>query len=132
MRLSAILPIAAIVIIVTTLLVTSSNDKSPRLVFDPEATIHIAEGSFLRGCESDDICYTPHDITISKESTIKWVNDDSEVHTISSGDADNPTGLFDSGIIQPDGVFEYKFDKTGKYKYYCTIHPWAAGSITVR
>ena len=131
MRLSTILPIVAVIIIVTTLIIVSINDKSPDLAFHPEPIISIAEGSFLRGCESDDICYTPHDVTISKGTTIKWVNDDAEIHTIASGDADKPTGLFDSGIIQSNETFEYTYDKSGNYKYYCTIHPWATGTITV-
>ncbi|MFB5621883.1 MAG: plastocyanin/azurin family copper-binding protein, partial [Candidatus Nitrosomaritimum yanchengensis] len=63
---------------------------------------------------------------------IIWRNDDSTSHTVTSGNIiEGPDGLFDSGLIKAGETFSFKFEKTGEYGYFCMIHPWANGSVTV-
>ncbi|MFB5647226.1 MAG: plastocyanin/azurin family copper-binding protein, partial [Candidatus Nitrosomaritimum yanchengensis] len=53
-------------------------------------------------------------------------------HTVTSGNIiEGPDGLFDSGLIKAGETFSFKFEKTGEYGYFCMIHPWANGSVTV-
>ncbi len=40
-------------------------------------------------------------------------------------------GLFDSGVLPPQGRFTFKFTAAGTYTYHCTIHPGMVGTITV-
>jgi hypothetical protein len=42
-----------------------------------------------------------------------------------------PDGIFDSGKISPGKFFVQKFAQTGEFPYYCTIHPWRAGLVSV-
>ena len=54
------------------------------------------------------------------------------MHTITSGDPhDGPTGLFDSGLAEPDAIYALKFETAGEYPYFCMVHPWQTGTITV-
>lgn len=56
-------------------------------------------------------------------------------HTITSVTVENnrPTLAvsFDSTLINSGESFPFVFDKAGEYAYYCTIHPWMTGKVTV-
>src|SRR5574337_106767 len=86
--------------------------------------------------------YLPTAITIQVNQTLMWINQDTEGHTVTSGKAGGregliqnnmgqPSGLFDSGTIKPGKTWSYTFTKPGQYEYFCTIHPWMDGYITV-
>ena len=84
------------------------------------------------GCEEKDQCYIPSQIVIEKGKQVTWVNEDSAFHSVTSGFYDAPTGLFDSGYLDPYQSFSLTFDETGIYDYYCTLHPWMEGRVTVQ
>src|SRR5919107_6401068 len=63
--------------------------------------------------------YKPAEITINVNDTIKWINDDTEPHTVTSGlggglasagtnSKGKPTGLFDSGLFKPGDSWSLK------------------------
>ena len=83
------------------------------------------------GCEKIDKCYIPSKITVEKGSSVTWINEDSAFHSVTSGVYDEPTGLFDSGYMDPYQTFSYVFDASGTYAYYCTLHPWMEGQVIV-
>ena len=83
------------------------------------------------GCEEQDRCYVPSQITIEKGNQITWVNEDSAFHSVTSGFYDAPTGIFDSGYLDPYQSFSFTFETPGLFDYYCTLHPWMVGQILV-
>ena len=98
----------------------------------PSRLVSIPKGTSVPGCEDVDKCYDPPSLIIFKSAEIIWKNDDSSAHTVTSGNIiSGPDKLFDSGLIMPNETFSYKFDEAGEYAYFCMIHPWANGSITV-
>jgi plastocyanin len=66
--------------------------------------------------------FNPQNKTISVGTKITWVNKDSFNHTVTSGTAGNPDGLFDSGTLGSGGTFSYTFNTAGSFNYYCQIH----------
>src|ERR687886_836107 len=77
--------------------------------------------------------YIPGSIIIESGKKVRWVNNDAEVHSVTSGlesSADRGK-LFDSGLLNTNQTFEYTFDKPGTYNYYCTIHPIMTGLVNV-
>lgn len=105
----------------------------PRPVHTPSAVISIAEGSFLQGCEAEGICYIPPDLTVRKGVTVTWSNDDTELHTVTSGaSSETAAAEFDSGIMEVGASFEHTFENAGTYEYHCAIHPWATAVVIVR
>jgi plastocyanin len=76
--------------------------------------------------------FNPAQKTISKGTTITWINRDSFAHTVTSGTRNNPDGLFDSGNIGKNARFSYTFENEGTYPYYCDIHPGMDGTVTVQ
>ena len=83
------------------------------------------------GCEIDDRCYIPSLILTKKGNPVTWVNEDSAFHSVTSGSYDSPTDLFDSGHLDPFESFAFTFDDVGDYDYFCTLHPWMKGQVTV-
>lgn len=66
--------------------------------------------------------FSPASITVSAGTTVKWINEDSYNHTVTSGTPGSPDGKFDSGTIGASGTYSFKFDTKGTYNYYCKIH----------
>lgn len=87
--------------------------------------------------------YKPAVITINVNDTVKWINDDTEPHTVTSGlggglasaatnSKGKPNGFFDSGLFKPSDSWSFKFNKSGTFNYFCTIHPWMEGIVNVK
>ena len=78
--------------------------------------------------------YVPTEISVPAGSTVTWTNDDSTIHTVVEG---GPQGgaagapAFDSSIIAPAGTWENTFDTAGEFDYYCNLHPFMTGKVTV-
>jgi len=78
--------------------------------------------------------YNPSFSNITLGSTVTWINNDSNIHTIYSCNADileESSNLFNSKILLPGQTFHHTFDKLGTFDYYCTIHPFMRGKIFV-
>ena len=103
-------------------------------------TVSMPEGTGIPGCEETNMCYVPADITINVGDTVVWTNDEPQMaHTVTAGDLgadpntvgyDYPDG-FDSQFMMAGAAFEWTFDKTGTYPYYCQLHPWMVGTVQV-
>jgi plastocyanin len=77
-----------------------------------------------------DNFYKPKNLTIKRGQSISWHNDGAVAHTVTS-DADS-TVKFDSGTLDPRGVYALKPSTAGKLTYHCTIHGTVqSGTITV-
>jgi len=97
-------------------------------------TVHveIPVGTAVPGCEETNSCFTPADVTINAGDTVHWMNVDTAAHTVTGGSpADGPSGIFDSSLVMADAVYAFTFDDTGSYDYFCMVHPWMTGTVTV-
>jgi plastocyanin len=97
-------------------------------------TVHveIPVGTSVPGCEETNECFSPADVTINAGDTVHWMNVDTAAHTVTGGSpSDGPSGVFDSSLVMADSTYEFKFDDAGSYDYFCMVHPWMVGSVTV-
>jgi plastocyanin len=87
--------------------------------------------------------YVPRQIAIHTNDTITWKNNDTEAHTVTSGVSagieslmnnkkGTPNGIFDSGTFKPGRSWTHIFTNPGTYPYFCTIHPWMEGVVSVQ
>ena len=83
------------------------------------------------GCDIEDICYIPSNIVVEKGKSVTWVNEDSSFHSVTSGFYPEPSGLFDSGHLDPYQSYTLSFDEYGVYDYFCTLHPWMKAQVIV-
>jgi len=72
------------------------------------------------------------DIEIVVGDTIVWKNGDQALHAIDSGtNEDGPDGVFNGGTLGPGDFYAFTFSEKGQYPYYCFLHPWMTGIVTV-
>jgi plastocyanin len=94
--------------------------------------ISLPQGSGAPGCDETNSCFIPFNVSVSAGEEITWSNDDSAAHTVTSGTPSGGSdGNFDSGLFMAEGTFSVTLDESGEYPYYCMVHPWMIGNITV-
>jgi plastocyanin len=92
--------------------------------------VSIVDGAGIQ--QPGQIYYDPELLTVDSGTTVIWNNDDSTIHTVTAGTAENgPSGRFDSELIGAGESFEYTFSTSGTEDYYCIVHPWMTGTVTV-
>jgi plastocyanin len=63
---------------------------------------------------------------------VTWINRDRAPHTVTSGVVPTPDGLWDSGALPIEvGGFTHVFNEPGEFPYWCQIHPFMVGTVTV-
>jgi len=71
-------------------------------------------------------------IKVKALDTVRWENADTAAHTVTSGTPETGSdGLFDSTLFAPGKFFQYQFTEVGDYEYFCLVHPWMTGMVTV-
>ena len=107
--------------------------------FADTVTVDMPEGTGIPGCEVDNACFVPYEVTVDVGGEVTWTNSDTTLHFVSAGDlstdpnmigVDYPNG-FDSGIVNPGTEFSHTFEDAGTYPYLCVVHPWKAGIVYV-
>lgn len=93
-----------------------------------------AIGSSTPGCETTNSCFEPYETIIDVGGEVTWHNQDTAAHTVTSGDikGEGPDGVFDSSLLGPGKTFFFKFEEAGTFKYFCMVHPWMEGIVTVQ
>ena len=78
--------------------------------------------------------FDPPELTIEKGTIVKWVNNDTSTHTVTSGDPGDDTigTAFDSSYLSEGDVYLHKFKNEKTYNYYCTMYPFMKGKIIVK
>ncbi len=130
----AIIPIIVIIGIIAA--VSQMGDETTQTeiveietVEEVEATITIPVKAARPACGPHPECYIPSYYVAKVDEPIIWLNEDSAFHSVTSGSYEEPTDLFDSGHMDPYGIFTYTFEEPGMYPYFCTLHPWMAGNV---
>src|SRR3990172_5275286 len=98
--------------------------------------VSIAVGSSTPGCEETNSCYDPYEAIIDVGGEVTWKNTDTAAHTATSGDLtndpDNVGTEFDSSLFGPGKTFSQTFEEAGTFPYFCMVHPWMKGVVTVQ
>ena len=84
-----------------------------------------------------DGCYIPSTAVVDVGGKVIMTNTDTiGAHTFTSGIIDgfaqNPSGLFDSGILASGESIEWYPDTVGEVPYYCMLHVWMVGTIVYK
>ncbi|HJM79528.1 MAG TPA: hypothetical protein QF656_03210 [Nitrosopumilus sp.] len=108
------------------IIVLESDKKFEKLIdtqiLIPNGNYDVSGGSF----------YLPLNLEIPTNTKVTWLNDDTVLHTIQSQDKfGNIVGLFNSAPLNSGDTFEFIFTESGVYNYYCSLHPWRVGVVTV-
>jgi len=103
------------------------------LVVEEQREVQISVVSIPQGAgfqQPGQVYYDSNLVTVAVGNTVSWINDDEQIHTVTSGTpTGGPDGLFDSGMISALGSFHQTFDTVGTFDYYCLLHPWMQGTV---
>jgi plastocyanin len=96
-------------------------------------TLNILEGSSIQG--SPD--YDPEELTASAGAEVTVVNQDTVLHTVTSGTGTSDpqsAQMFDSSFIGPGQSAALSLAQVppGQYDYYCQVHPYMTGKLVVQ
>jgi plastocyanin len=82
----------------------------------------------------EHLAFVPQSLNVTKGTTVYWMNLDSTIgccdpgyHNVVFGSNLNAS----SPILKRLGTWDYTFETPGEFYYYCTIHPFMAGEVTV-
>jgi cytochrome c oxidase subunit 2 len=95
-------------------------------------TLTILEGSSIQGNPD----FEPDELTVKKGDTILVDNVDTMPHSVTNGESasdPNSAKIFDTGIIMGGESAELETSNVdaGTYPYYCSVHPYMTGSLTI-
>ena len=71
--------------------------------------------------------FTPADISVAPGTTVTWTNNDDVAHTVTASD-----NAFGSTALETGNSFSFTFTQPGTYTYFCSIHPFMTGRVTVQ
>jgi plastocyanin len=80
------------------------------------ATVHIKNFAFV-----------PATVTVAPGTTVTFVNDDQEPHTVTA-----TNHSFDSEGLDTNQTRKHTFATAGAYAYFCEMHPYMHGTVTVK
>ena len=110
----------------------------PDVNANSEFFVSNTKGSYNLGCELDNSCFKPYIVNILVGDTVTWTNNDDAIHVVVSGAPNNESfkdfedgEIFDSGFLKSNEIFSHKFLEEGVFGYFCTLHPWMNGFVTV-
>jgi plastocyanin len=72
----------------------------------------------------EDNAFFPPSVIIGAGETVRWMNDDAVVHTV--------TGFGIDERIGPGQTFDHTFAEAGTYPYVCSIHAGMQGEVVVQ
>lgn len=83
-----------------------------------------------------DLQFRPSVVRVPKGGTVRWLNKDTTAHTSTSANFDpeattTAPGSWNSPVLNPGSSWSKKFEKTGKFPYGCSIHPYIKGTVVV-
>jgi plastocyanin len=71
--------------------------------------------------------YEPAQLTVPAGTSVRFVNLDADIHTVS-----DRGGAFESGLMFNRDAWTYVFNNPGTYEYFCLPHPFMVATITVQ
>ena len=108
----------------------AKSDFIPKQRVSYRVDVDLSHDTSNPTCKASSTCFTPYNAKILKGGVVSWINNDSFMHDVESGKPGKLTNQFDFHIM-PGDTLQKKFEKTGVFTYFCRLHPWATGVITV-
>lgn len=106
--------------------------RGPTIVAIAAALLVIAAGVQAAGVTIDQSgqLFSEKSLSLQPGDTVTFANKDDVSHNITVVDDDDDTA--DLGLQKPGQNLTYKFDKAGRFKVRCSIHPSMKMAVTVK
>jgi aldose sugar dehydrogenase len=97
----------------------------------PGMTVSIVTDAAIMG----DNAFQPNPLTIKVGDNVTWINNDTVMHTVTSGSGPNDPNegkQFNSGLLAEGQAVIHTFKRVGEFNYFCLVHPNMIGKIIVK
>lgn len=74
-----------------------------------------------------NFAFSPADITVKKDTTVTWTNNDSTPHQPTADSGSGPA----SQPLASGQTYSFTYSTVGTFAYHCAIHPEMHGTVTV-
>ncbi len=79
-----------------------------------------------------NLSFQPGPLTINAGDTVRWINHDSVLHTVTSGtNCQDNIVWTSSGFLSNGQTFSVTFNEAGTYPYFCTLHCFSGMTGTI-
>lgn len=75
----------------------------------------------------DNYAFSPVALTVKVGTTVTWINQDDDAHTV-----DSTQGKFKSATLNKGDRFVFRFTEAGEYPVYCRFHPKMTAKVIVQ
>jgi plastocyanin len=127
---SFVLTAITVPLLIASAIATTSNYSVDAQNAASGTTVLMAKGS--QAADNPEF-FVPAEVTVKAGETITWKNEDAAIHTATSGKDTTPDGKFDTSLVSPGQSSKpiAMPNEADQYPYFCTLHPWMTGSVTV-
>ena len=73
------------------------------------------------------MAFVSNGLHVTVGTTVKWVNNDNMVHTVTADD-----NSYNSGDLAAGATFSHTFSTAGTYTYHCKYHSGMTGTVWVQ
>ena len=121
---------AAVLALVAGLLAADScvSERSSGVVTDTAGCVAPPTAAGLPVVFIRKFAYVPATVHVQAGQSVAWVNCESD-GTPHTATADNAS--FNSGVLNPDGVYIRGFPTSGTIPYHCDLHPFMKAAVIV-
>lgn len=88
-----------------------------------DTPLHAADAPRIR---IQNFAFTPQNLEVKLGTTVTFRNDDDIPHLVVASD-----GSFRSKALDTGDTYAFTFTKLGDFAYFCALHPYMQGKITV-
>ena len=120
----AVLLLATGVLVVLPAIAMAQGAQQQGVVAIPVQDVRSVPAESMRRVSIRDNFFDPRDALVRPGTTVVWVNEGNNQHSVNADD-----GQFSSGMLNPGDVFMVTFYGSGTLTYHCS--PSMPGSVTV-
>jgi plastocyanin len=88
------------------------------------ALVGCGSSSSQPAVKAEDFDFSQKSLTVKAGETVVWTNTGATEHTVKG------PGFF-SKAIEPGATYSHRFDASGTFSYFCTLHPQAMRATVV-
>jgi plastocyanin len=115
--------------------VEGQDDMGMEMLFDVEKGAPLVKATGRKASQAGKklvvevrgFAFEPATLEAAVGQKITWTNHDPAEHTVTQ-----EGGGFDSGTMAANASFSQAFDRPGKYRYICALHPGMTGTVVVQ
>ena len=117
----------------TVTVTTGAMDAAGHALAEPfTSTVATAGGAATVAVAIGDFFFAPASVTVNAGDTVVWTNTGFALHATTSGATPVADGVWGGPFLGNGQSFSFTFASAGVFPYFCAVHPFMTGTVTVQ